>query len=463
MARNTNPYTGQPYTAADLAQSAADNARAQAFTQATGANQRTIQTMNGPMTSGLYDPSNPYYNQNKAQWDAQYTNQLAAKNDPNSPANAQADAAAAKKEMFDLSQGGIDRLKGDSTDAMIRDYLQNQMSSQTLDPNTTPFANGAPQHTAALGTAAQMAAAPQIGGGGPWDSTSRAAYMTDASDRAAGGEAARNQMIRDAILQSGGNASDPSLAASMAESMSQRNNATAQAGNQLNMRATSDNFNAQRQADLANQAATMSQNQTNAGLQQQTGLANQGAQNQAGMFNTQNTMQAGLANFNAGNNARMFNQGQQTQATNQLAGYNNQRLNMLQNAEGNKINLLGQQRFSTPGQPAQMGGMPNFQQFQAQARPQAPQQNAGYQNPSITGGLTGSVWAGSGRPSVGSGTTTSSFGPTTTGPATQSPMVGNVGAPYSGQGTTYNPFPRPPPLAPQIMQQYNPANSDYSG
>lgn len=408
-----------------------------------------------------------------------------------------ADALAKKNrdQMFGLAQGGIDRLNNDSTDTMLRDYMRQQMGAQTLDPTGKPFANGAPQYNAQgyspaqaqaqSWQAAQMGAAPQIGGGGPWDATSKAAYMTDATDRAASGESARNQMIRDAMLQSGGNASDPALAGAMAESMSQRNSATAQAGNQLNMRATSDNFNAQRQADLANQGANMSQMQFNAGnqqqansnnaaLAQQTQYANQGANNQAnqfgaaannqaGMFNTGNNMQASLANFNAGTQAQMYNHGQQTQAAGQLAGYNNQRQGMLSGAEGNMINLLGQERFQTQN-PQQGGGggggfMPSFQQFNQQQRPQ--QQNAGYQNPSIAGGLTGSVWAGSGRPSVGSGMTTNNFGPNMTGSPPKSPMVGNVGVPYSGTGTTYNPFPRPTGgLAPQIIKPVNP-QEDY--
>lgn len=376
-----------------------------------------------------------------------------------SPEDAKRAADLAEQEG--LSTAGINRLKNDSTDTMLRDYMRQQMSAQTLDPTGKPFANGAPQYTAQGYTpataqaqtwkAAQMGAAPQIGGGGPWDATSKAAYMTDATDRAASGESARNQMIRDALLQSGGNASDPALAGAYAESMSQRNSATAQAGNQLNMRATSDNFGAQRQADLANQGANMSQMQFNAGnqqqansnnaaLAQQTQYANQGArnqasqfgasaQNQAGMFNTGNNMQASLANFNAGTQAQMYNQGQQTQAAGQLAGYNNQRENMLQNAEGNRIGLIGQNRYQTQA-PQQGGGggfMPSFQQFNQQA-PRPQQQNAGMQNPSTAGGLTGSVWAGSGRPSVGSGMTTNQFGPT---------QVGNPFGPgYSASGTS---------------------------
>ena len=416
-------------------------------------------------------------------------------------APAMSDADRAREEMMGLAQGGIDRLQNDSTDTMIRDYLQQQMGGQTLDPSKTPFGSGAPQYSAQnmTGTgydpttgsassweAASAGDAPLIGGGGPWDATSRAAYMTDATDRAAGGEAARNQMIRDAILQSGGNASDPSLAASMAESMSQRNAATASAGNQLNMRATSDNFNAQRQADLANQGAQMNMGQfnaanrqqanaSNAALQQQMGMANMGAQNQAsqfganatnqanasnqqaqnqaGMFNTGNNMNATMANFNAGNQALQYNQQQQSQAANQLGAYNNNRLGMLGNAEGNKINLLGQQRFEVPGGGGQpMMGMPSFQQFSTQATQRPVNTGGSMQNPSIAGGLTGSVWAGSGRPSTGSGMTTSSFGPTMTGPRPTSPMVGQAQPQQPVVGVPPM-LARPPSgLAPQTMR-----------
>lgn len=479
---NTNPYTGKPYTQAEMDASAAANAREQAATAYNTANTRTYQTMNGPMTSSIFGGT--YGAQNRALWDSNYDAAQRAKAYETDPSNPNNQAEAAKKEMFDLSQGGIDRLKNDSTDTMIRDYLKNQMSNQVLDPANKPFANGAPQYTASQAqaqnwAAAQTGRADQIGGGGPWDSTSRAAYMTDATDRAASGEAARNQMIRDAILQSGGNASDPSLAASMAESLSQRNDATARAGNQLNMRATSDNFNAQRQADLANQGANMATNQynasnrqqagaNNAALAQQTQFANQGANNQAGMFNVGNQMQAQQQNFNAGNQALMYNNQNQNQANSQLAGYNNQRLGMLAGAENNKIGLLGQQRFEVPGGGQPSGGfMPSFQQYQQQPqRPAAQTYQSTYQNPSTAGGLTGSVWAGSGRPSTGSGMTTSSFGPTQVGNpygagasvGTSQPAVGQ--APVQG---VPNLLARPPAqfntLAPQVKKPQQP--NDY--
>jgi len=312
--------------------------------------------------------------------------------------------------------------------------------------------------------------------------------MTDATDRAAAGESARNQMIRDAILQSGGNASDPSLAASMAESLSQRNDASSRAANQLNMRATSDNFNAQRQSDLANQGAKMNQMQFNASNQQQAnasnanmqqqmnmvnlaaqnqanqfgagsanqfalanagarnkaaqygaeaanrqGMANQGAQNQAAQFGASATNNAASQNMNAQNQAGMFNANNQMQAQlqnfnagNQALMYNNNRQQMLSAAENNKIGLLGQQRFTTNSLPQQQF-FPSFQQFSQQAQPQQQTYSQpSYQSTPAPSGPTGSVWAGSGKPSVGSGYTTSNFGPTT---------VGNPWGPGASVGT----------------------------
>lgn len=274
-------------------------------------------------------------------------------------AQAQDKADAARQQMLGLGQQGIDQLKGDSTDAMIRNYLQGQTQQQTLDPNAKVFGNGVPQYNAqgynaqgyqsqgydaktgsaagydpTTGTAqswqaAQMGDPALIGGDLPWNAASKGAYMTDATDSAAGGESARNQMIRDAILQSGGNASDPALAGAYAESLSQRNDATSKAQNQLNMRVTSDNFNAQRQADLANQSAKMQQSQynasnqqqansSNANLAQQMGMANLSSQNQAGMFNAGNQQQMTMANMGAQNQAGQFN----ASAANQAGQFN---------------------------------------------------------------------------------------------------------------------------------------------
>ncbi len=449
-------------------------------------------------------------NQAVAQYNAllQQKQQAGAQGATNS---AQAQADATRKEMLGLGQGGIDRLKGDSTDAMVRNYLQGQMGAQALDPNATPFGGNTPTFNAqgydakgydptsagaASWQAAQMGAAPQIGGGLPWDAATKGAYMTEATDAAAAGEGARNQLIRDAILQSGGNASDPSLAGAYAESLGQRNNASAQARNQLNMRANIENFGAQRQADLANQGANMSQaqfnaanqqqaNSSNAGMQQQANMfnasnANQaaqfgagaqnqaaqfsaGAQNQAGMFNTQNQMAGRQADFNAGNQARMYNQQQQTGAAGQLAGYNNQRNQMLSGAEQSQINLLGQQRFAT-NQPAQQ--FPSFQQFQSQPSGQsgvsyAPgyfqnmtPQGGGSRVTSVGGGGTGAFRG------TTSGTTTKSFAPTQTGTPTWQQASQYV-KPAQAQR---NPFAAPTsqlPQLPGVKQPLNPTSMGY--
>ena len=400
-----------------------------------------------------------------------------------SQATAQRQADAARRQMLALGQGGIDRLSNDSTDKMIRQYLQNQMGAQTLDPNSTPFGGKVPEYsvqgysaagyTPTTGSAqswqaAQMDAPQQIAGGGPWNDESRRAYMNDATSAAVAGESARNQLIRDAILQSGGNASDPSLAAAYAESLTQRNDAQAKARNQINMRATAENFGAQRQADLANQQANMAQSQfnssnqqqansSNAALAQQMGLANMGAQNQAGMFNaqnqtqanqylagaqnqagmfnTQNQMQGRLADYNAGNQSRIYNQQQQYGAANQLAGYNNQRQGMLSGAEQNQINLLGQQRFSVPQaqQPQQpQMAFPSFQQFQSQPARSNVTYAPGYNQPMIQNrmGFAPSQTYGSGQTGATRGTgvqtTTSSFGPT---------QIGNPWGPGASVGT----------------------------
>lgn len=381
-------------------------------------------------------------------------NQQKAAADPNSQQNqaktAKDQAEATRKQMLDLGQGGIDRLKGDTTDQMVQNYLKGQMGQQTLDPSNTPFGGNVPQYNAEGYTAqnytaqgydpvtgqaqswnaAQMGDAPMIGGDVPWNAQTRGAYTTEAADAAAGGEAARNQLIRDAILQSGGNASDPSLAGAYAESLSQRNNAVAKARNSLNQRANLENFQATRQADLANQGAKMSQEQfnaanrqqanaSNASMAQQMGLANMGAQNQAaqygasaqnqagmfnannqnqaaqygasarnqaGMFNVGNQMQGTMADFNAGNQARMYNQQQQMGAAGALGNYNNTRQNMLTNAEQNQIGLLGQQRFDV-GQPQQQrsGGFPSFQQFSQQGLRSNVTYAPGYFSPMTSG------------------------------------------------------------------------------
>ncbi len=137
-----------------------------------------------------------------------------------------------------------------------------------------------------------------------------------------------------------------------------------------------------------------------------------------------NQMTAQNANFQAGQQSQMYNQGQRTQAAGQLGSYNNQRQGMLSDAEGRQIGVLGQQVFRGPetGLPAMQQQQPNFQQWSQAAPVQQPQASSGFQQWSQTqpqqpanNGLTGSVWAGSGRPSVGSGFTTSTFGPTQVG------------------------------------------------
>lgn len=417
--------------------------------------------------------------------------------DPNNPQNQAAEAKkqaeATRKQMLDLGQGGIDRLKGDTTDQMIQNYLKGQIGQQTLDPNNTPFGGNVPQYNAEgyqastydpttgqaqSWNAAQMGNAPLIGGGGPWNAQSRAAYMTDATDAAAAGENARNQLIRDQLIQAGGNASDPSLTAAYAESLGQRNDATSKARNQLNMRATRENFEAQRQADLANQSAQMRQDQYNAGnrqqanasnasMAQQMAMANMGAQNQAGMFNANNQnaaaqygasarnqagmfnvgnqMQGRMADFNAGNQARMYNQQQQMGAAGMLGNYNNTRQNMMTNAEQNQINLLGQQRFDVgqPQQAQQYGGFPSFMQYSQQAPRSSVTYAPGYFSP-----MTGSF----GNQSTRSYGYTAHPGIFTSGDYYRR----SSGSTNNNQSLVAQPREQQSKLAPQIYQPTNP-------
>jgi hypothetical protein len=303
---------------------------------------------------------------------------------------AQADAQAAQRRILGTAQGGIDRLSNDPTDRLFREYLQGQMTNQVLDPNNVPFANGAPQMQAQ-----------QVNYRDPFNAQTIQAMTNEQAAGAGSAETARNQLMRDAALASGGNAFDPSLMAAQAESMGERNKAIANARNQINMVANREN--------AATQNAASSQNA-------QFGQ-------QAGMFNTGNQMNATNANYQAGTQARMYNQGQQSGAAGQLGQYNNQRQGMMSDAEGRLIDVVGRQVFRGPETQMQMPGvqLPNFQQYQQQ-RPatqgyQQPQQGVvgTYQNPSIQAGSRSSVWAGSGQPSSGSGTMTRNFGPTGTG------------------------------------------------
>lgn len=370
-------------------------------------------------------------------------------------ARAQADAKAAQQKIIGTAQGGIDRLKDDPTDKMFREYLQSQMGAQVLDPNGKPFENGAPQYTAQTMQAQQGQAASyspermeaqKVNYKDPFDQQTIGAMVNEQAAGAGAAESARNQLMRDAVLANGGNAFDPSLRAAQSESMAQRQTAVANARNQINMVANRENtatqnaaatqnanygqqagqFNAMagNQAGQFNAANQQQASFSNAQLGQQAGMFNAGAQNQAGMFNANNQMQAQNANFQAGNQARMYNQGVQSGAASQLGQYNNQRQGMTSDAEGRLIGVLGQQVFRGPETQMNMPQMqlPNFQQYnqRPQTQPQTgyrPQTGpvGTYQNPSIQAGSTSSVWAGSGRPSVGSGTTTSSFGPTGTG------------------------------------------------
>jgi hypothetical protein len=478
-----------------------------------------------------------------SQLTAQYNSLLNQKNrlsQQSSGNTAQQQAEAARNQIMQTAQGGIDRLKNDPTDQMLRQYLQTQMGAQVLDPNAKPFADGAPQYTA-QGMQAQNVQAQQgkaftydptqaqatgmdaasVNYRDPFDQTTIQAMVNEQAAGAGAAESARNQLIRDAALANGGNAFDPSLAASQAESLSQRNRAVANARNQINMVANRENAAAQNAGQLANagfrqqagqfnagaqnsmaQFNAGAQNQAgqfnaasqqnasfqnaglgqqanlfNAGAQNQASAFNAGAQNQAGMFNVGNQMQAGLANFNAGTQAQMYNQGQRMGAAQGLGSYNNQRQGMLSDAEGRLINVVGNQVFRSPETQMRMGQiqLPNFGQYQQQQAVQPtrrPLGNVGtYQNPSIQAGSTSSVWAGSGKPSQGSGTTTSSFGPTqvgnpygagasvgTTRPAVNRP-TNSSGIGAFGWGAFQQAMPKIPAqqgLAPQIKKPINP-------
>lgn len=415
-----------------------------------------------------------------SQLTAQYNNLLSQRNrvradaaqqqQTNQNNAAQRQAEQARDRILGIAQGGIDRLQNDPTDQLLRQYLQGQMGAQVLDPTNTPFREGAPQFNAqgyqSQGITGQQGQsftynpermeAQRVDYQDPFNAQTIQAMVNEQAAGAGAAESARNQLMRDAVLASGGNAFDPSLAAAQAESMAERNKAVANARNQINIVANRENAATRNAASLANaqfgqQAGQYNANvgnqawQYNAGAQQQAsfnnaqlgqqaGMFNAGAQNQAnqflasaqnqaGMFNTGNQMQAQNANFQAGNQARMYNQGIQSQAAGQLGSYNNQRQGMQTDAEGRLINVLGQQVFrgaETPVQQQQQVQMPTFQQWSAM-----PQSNVTYapgyfgsatggrtgtyQNPSIQSGLTGSVWAGSGQASKGSGTTTNNF------------------------------------------------------
>lgn len=419
--------------------------------------------------------------------------------------DAKAKAEANQKQITGTAQGGIDRLKGDQTDQMFRDYLQKQMGAQPLDPNATPFKDGAPQYNAQGMTAQQGQAstydptntkafnydpnsvgsanmqAQSVNYQDPFDEATIGAMVNEQAGAAGAAESARNQLMRDSILANGGNAFDPSLQASQAESMGERNRAVASARNQINMVANRENAATRNAASMANAGFGQQAAQTNAGFQQQANMANQNAQNQAGQFNANasqsaagqnaqfanqagqfnanaiqsagfqnaqlgqqagqfnanaqnqagqfnvgNQMNATNANFGAQRQAQQFNQGVQSQAAGQLGTYNNQRQGMISDAEGRLINVLGQQVFRGPEASTAQPSIqyPSFQQYSTQTQQARPQQQPSrgfvgtYQNPSIQAGLTSPVWAGSGKPSVSSGYTTSSFGP------------GQIGNPY---------------------------------
>lgn len=400
-------------------------------------------------------------------------------------AQAQRQAEEARNRILNTAQGGIDRLQNDPTDQLLRSYLRNQMGAQTLDPNNTPFRDGAPQFNAqgyqAQGVTGQQGQAftynPErmdaqtVNYQDPFDQQTIQAMVNEQAAGAGAAETARNQLMRDAVLANGGNAFDPSLAAAQAESLSERNKAVANARNQINIVANRENAATRNAASLANaqfgqqagQFNASSGNQAgqfnagaqqqasfnNAQLGQQAGMFNAGAQNQeaqfgasaqnqAGMFNVGNQMQAQNANFNAGNQARIFNQGVQSQAAGQLGSYNNQRQGMMSDAEGRLINVVGQQVFRGPETPVQQQQpqipLPSFQQWSA-----APQSTVsyapGYFNSAIPQSAprgtyanpsgNSAVWAGSGRTPQGSGTTTTSF------------QNGYTGTPWNQQASQY--------------------------
>lgn len=396
---------------------------------------------------------------------------------------AQRQAEQARQQIMDTARGGVSRLANDPTDQALRQYLQSQMGAQVLDPTNTPFKDGAPQFTAQgyspTTTQAQQGQsftynpdrmeARQVSYQDPFDSQTIQAMVNEQASGAGAAEAARNQLMRDAVLANGGNAFDPSLASAQAESMSERNRAVANARNQINMVANRENAATRNAASLANAQFGQQANQynatagnqagqfnaaaqqqgsfNNAQLAQQAGMFNAGAQNQAaqfgagaqnqaGMFNIGNQMQAGMANFNAGNQARMYNQGVQSGAAGQLGAYNNQRQGMISDAEGRLIDVTGRQVFRGPEtqvrQPAIQ--LPSFQQFSGNmtsgvtyapgyfgsAIPQTAARGT-YANPSGTS----SVWAGSGTRPQGSGTTTTSF------------QNGYTGTPWNQQASQY--------------------------
>lgn len=318
-------------------------------------------------------------------------------------------------------------------------------------------------------------------GGNAFDPSLQAAQAESMSERQKAVANARNQINIVANRENANTRNAAQLAnAGFKQQAGQFNTGSANQNNQFNAGAVNQagQYNASANQNAANQNAAFLQqaNQFNAGALNQAGQYNAGAQqnasfqnaqmgqqnnqfnagvqNQAGMFNVGNQMQAGQANFNAGTQAQMYNQGQQSQAAGQLGSYNNQRQGMISDAEGRLINLTGQQVFRGPETqlPQQQIQLPTFQQYSTQQqsgqRP-VPQTSAGvtgtYQNPSIQAGSGSSVWAGSGKPSTGSGFTTSSFGPTGTG------------TPIYQQATQYVSKPAVNPyLAPQTKKPLGP-------
>lgn len=411
--------------------------------------------------------------------------QAQAQSQQNANTAAQRQAEEARNKILGTAQGSIDRLQNDPTDQLLRQYLQTQMGAQTLDPNAKPFEDGAPQYTAqgigegqrgqAFTYDPQRMEAQKVNYRDPFDAGTVQAMVNEQAAGAGAAEAARNQLIRDAVLASGGNAFDPSLAGAQAESMSERNRAVANARNQINMVAARENAATQNAAATVNaqfgqqagQFNAMAGNQAgqfnaanqqqasfnNAQLGQQAGMFNAGAQNQAGQFNIGNQMQAQNANFGAGRQAQMYNQQQQAAAANQLGAYNNQRQGMVYDAEGRLINVVGQQVFRGPE--TQLQGtnrvqLPSFQQWSGGGQSsvnyapgyfnttQTAGGQAGYGNPSGTA----PAFAGSGKPPQGSGTTTTNF------------QSGYTGTPYYQQASQYVQKPGTKPSSKPAPQQF---------
>lgn len=519
---------GQPASAGQVDTSAQD-AQLAALRSQIGQLQGASGIGAASQLSQLTAQYNSLLNQrNRARATAQQAATTAAANNQNIQAQRQAEQA--RQQIMDTARGGVSRLTNDPTDQLLRQYLQGQMGAQVLDPNSVPFQEGAPQFTArgydpATATAEryspttamaqqgmaftydpQAMQAREVSYQDPFDDQTRQAMVNEQAAGAGAAESARNQLIRDAVLASGGNAFDPSLAAAQAESMSERNRAIANARNQVNIVANRENaatrnaaalanaqfgqqanqfnttaqnqagqFNAAAQqqgsfnnAQLAQQAgqfnaaaqnqasqfgagAQNQANQFNAAAQNQAGQFGAASQNQAGMFNVGNQMQAQNANFNAANQARMYNQGIQSGAAGQLGAYNNQRQGMISDAEGRLINVTGQQVFRGAEAPLQTQQtniqLPTFQQYSGNISSgvtYAP----GYFNSAIPQAAARGTYANpSGTSSVWAGSGTRPQGSGTTTINFQS---GYTGTPWNQQASQYV---RQQPQQPQLPQQ----------